>query len=867
MNLNQVTDTLIQQILELVQSGAPRHMTDLKWTIVLNPIQLERARIGGQAGNGPPDWLKKFKYKQTWYTHYFGGPLNCAAFCLGNWLNDGGRHNTVTVLRYGGANPVPLALAQVRELQTQFGWGVRVTMADLSAFTKVFPKYRLTLMSPNKATPEASIVVVYTGETYIEGSEKCDCYMITVNDHWALVMSLQECIKYFKNGGAYKYCALCVTVVKYNSGTTKLIKALINDWPCHNLETPERRAKLESKCEIALCEGMVHSARQTCPYYSCKSCHMGIKTGAVHRCLVLPDNIDKEHPHNKYPWSKTRYWNETEQDYDFCTDSEGDGKVPAFFAYDMETMAVQVPIVRQPRDAPLELCHPTPDENYGLDLDDLEDLGRRYLEALAETTPNLLNYDLRESVTKLVPNLVVLTNIYTGAVPKVRGDEPYRPHLVRFKGPNCIVDMIDFLRRYNKGHCYAFAHNGSGFDGKFIFDAVTKINGLQQTPILRGTNFVSLKVHLAQGGNTTYFYDSMLHLPGSLANLLRGFFANSPDRRLQGGKGHFPHKFNTEENQNYVGPIPVKGMFSPQQLPMGAGKDKWKALNAFEEWYDSQQGLVWDFQKEFVDYCDMDVIGLAALLKVYMEISIPKGGIPLMKTTAPSFVHQLYLQRVVKGLVLPEVGYYALQKQIKEAQPELKGEALKQKINSVKAENTRRFAAEIEERSETGWSVLKPPEYNFVRRSLRGGRTVTTDSLMTLSDEERDAGIRILYQDVTSLYPAEQMTRKFPCGVPTIHFYTWGFKPCHHCENFKDDAGEYIMECDCPLVPEMFDGVAGKKKGYPVDTSVVLTQVDSRNVQPTAESFLNDPEMFGYVCCDLTPPKNLFHPVRISTNL
>ena len=219
--MDEITDVLIGEILGLIQSGAPRTMLDLKWKIVLNPIYIIGAHIGGRGGDGPPAWLKKFHYKQTWFTHYFEGQLNCAAFCLANWLNDGGRHTTETSLRYGGPQPVTRALQQVRTLQTRFGWGDRVTMAGLRVFTETFPKYRLTLMSPNKTVPEASIVVVHTGATYVEGSDKCDCYMISVKDHWALISSINQCIKHFKNGGAYKYCALCTTVVKYNSGITK----------------------------------------------------------------------------------------------------------------------------------------------------------------------------------------------------------------------------------------------------------------------------------------------------------------------------------------------------------------------------------------------------------------------------------------------------------------------------------------------------------------------------------------------------------------------------------------------------------------------------------------------------------------------
>lgn len=303
MNLNQVTDELVRQILELVQSGAPRTMLDLQWTIVLNPIQILGSHIGGRGGDGPPAWFKVLKYKQSWYTYALRGPLTCAAFCLANWLNDGGRHRTPTTLKYG-PKPVIRALEQVRELQDQFHWGDRVTMSNLQVFTETFPKYQLTLMSPNKTIPEASIVRVYTGSDYVVGSSKCDCYMISVNDHWALITSMDECIKQFKNGGAYKYCPSCARITKYNSslisGTIKLIIEG-NNWPCHETGVPERKVKLEKKCPIALCEGMIHTKTQTCPYSKCKVCHMGVKRDVPHRCLVLPNNLDGEHPHNKYP--------------------------------------------------------------------------------------------------------------------------------------------------------------------------------------------------------------------------------------------------------------------------------------------------------------------------------------------------------------------------------------------------------------------------------------------------------------------------------------------------------------------------------------------------------------------------------------
>jgi len=154
---------------------------------------------------------------------------------------------------------------------------------------------------------------------------------------------------------------------------------------------------------------------------------------------------------------------------------------------------------------------------------------------------------------------------------------------------------------------------------------------------------------------------------------------------------------------------------------------------------------------------------------------------------------------------------------------------------------------------------LAPPEYNFCRAALRGGRTETRCSFMELTDEERAQGIRIKYQDVVSLYPYEQMTKDFPVGPPEIRFYDWEFRPCYHHQNVADSDGDFILECDCPaktFTTQFGNTIPGK--GW---TGGFLDLKDCRGTQPTAQQFINDPEMFGYVCCDLTPPTNLYHPV------
>ena len=388
---------------------------------------------------------------------------------------------------------------------------------------------------------------------------------------------------------------------------------------------------------------------------------------------------------------------------------------------------------------------PEAGETFGVDLEDYTNLQRRYIQDLISRTEDLSEYNLTGKVKRFEPNLVVVTNIYSGKLPTKVGDDWYQPHLQAFHGPNCMVDLVEYLRAYNRGNCYAFAHNGSGFDGKFIFEAVTKIDGLSQSPILRGTNFLSLTVKRDHSGHKTRFYDSMLHLPGSLARLLKGWFSDSPQPNLAGGKGYFPHRFNTEANKGYKGLIPHIDMFDSDNLPLGKGADKFKAANDLRDWHAEQTGE-WDFDKELLKYCNMDVIGLAALLNMYMSVSIPKGGIPLLKTTAPSFVHELYLQRTVEDLVSPELNMNVLKAQVKAQDPGLTNAEIKRMAFDLRADNNQKHVDELVARSKVGWPVLKSTEYNFVRRSLRGGRTVTSDSFMELTDEEKAQGIRILYQ-------------------------------------------------------------------------------------------------------------------------
>lgn len=316
----------------------------------------------------------------------------------------------------------------------------------------------------------------------------------------------------------------------------------------------------------------------------------------------------------------------------------------------------------------------------------------------------------------------------------------------------------------------------------------------------------------------------MLHLPGSLANLCKGFFPGDTTAR----KGHFPHLFNTPANQDYVGQIPDLKFFD---LAFMAKEDS--EVEKFKAWHAERRAdpTPWVMQAELKAYCRNDVLMLAKLVKehhrIVREVS---GASPWFCATAPSHVHDWFKRVVSQNYELPD-----------RTDKEAYSEAVKRAA------------------WETGWGVLRSYEYWFARAALRGGRTDVRKIYHKVTDEDYAKGISIAYQDIVSMYPYVQAVNDYPVGLPTIEVYDSRCWPCYRHRN--PGTGNYLEPmCDCPLLAKQskafntfrnshYDGVAIK---------------NCLNVQLSPEQILADPAFFGIVCVSLTPPNNLFHPVLVT---
>ena len=176
--------------------------------------------------------------------------------------------------------------------------------------------------------------------------------------------------------------------------------------------------------------------------------------------------------------------------------------------------------------------------------------------------------------------------------------------------------------------CIVVAHNFQGYDGYFIKDYLIQ-NAIRYEIIYRGAKSLSLKV--PDWG--IRFIDSINFIPMALAKFPKTF---GQDELC---KGYFPHMFNKDENQNYVGPIPCQNDYGVNFMKPGE-------RDAFIAWHDEQvaNNYRYDFREEIIKYCRSDVDILRKCCLLYREMFRKETDIdPFNKAlTIASYCQEVY---------------------------------------------------------------------------------------------------------------------------------------------------------------------------------------------------------------------------------
>ena len=132
-------------------------------------------------------------------------------------------------------------------------------------------------------------------------------------------------------------------------------------------------------------------------------------------------------------------------------------------------------------------------------------------------------------------------------------DEKGREKL--FEGNDTAKKFCEWLLTKEHPDCIVVAHNFQGYDGYFIQNYLNK-NAIKYEIVLRGAKILSMTVPMFN----IKVIDSLNFIPMALSQFPKTF------GKTELCKGYFPHFFNKEENQNYIGSIPDVDYYSPKTM-------------------------------------------------------------------------------------------------------------------------------------------------------------------------------------------------------------------------------------------------------------------------------------------------------------
>ena len=180
-----------------------------------------------------------------------------------------------------------------------------------------------------------------------------------------------------------------------------------------------------------------------------------------------------------------------------------------------------------------------------------------------------------------------------------------------FRGKDAVKDFCTWLLTPDHQDCIVIAHNFQGYDSYPIIKYLHE-HAIGCEAIYNGAKCVTLKTKTKKSHQFKIrikFIDSLNFIPMALAKFPKTF------AQPELCKGYFPHFFNKDENQEYVGPIPCQDHY-------GVNYMKPEAREKFMAWHQEQveNNYVFDFQHEILEYCRSDVDILAKCCKLYREM-------------------------------------------------------------------------------------------------------------------------------------------------------------------------------------------------------------------------------------------------------
>ena len=165
-----------------------------------------------------------------------------------------------------------------------------------------------------------------------------------------------------------------------------------------------------------------------------------------------------------------------------------------------------------------------------------------------------------------------------------------------FEGETCVTDFLHWVHQLSHQEeppveqVIVVAHNFKGYDGYLILEELYRQHASNLQQIVNGAKILSLELPQIK------FIDSLNFFPMPLSDFTNTFGLTELK------KGFFPHFFNTQANQQYVGYIPDTHYFDPDGMSP-------KRRAEFLTWHAEQVAnrYIFHFRNELISYCQSDV--------------------------------------------------------------------------------------------------------------------------------------------------------------------------------------------------------------------------------------------------------------------
>jgi len=175
-----------------------------------------------------------------------------------------------------------------------------------------------------------------------------------------------------------------------------------------------------------------------------------------------------------------------------------------------------------------------------------------------------------------------------------------------------LDDFMKWLLSEDHIDTIVLAHNLRSYDGHFVVKYLAN-HGYLPEVVMSGGKI--LQMTLKQLKIT--FKDTLNFFLASLDNVAKMF-------GLPMEKTFFPHRFNTVENQGYVGPMPAAEYYAPEYMSEERRKD-------FYTWYEEVKNDGFDLNEVEDEYCENDVYVLAQACVKYRSTVVESAAIDPIK--------------------------------------------------------------------------------------------------------------------------------------------------------------------------------------------------------------------------------------------